>query len=644
MLKRTMFVLFTLACAIPVAARGEGDRLTSLINRAPTANPGVSPRIVEAGADVIFNADASSDPDGSIVSATWDFGDGAIEHGVVARHAYAGTGAYIAHLTVRDDHGAFSSAPLTVHVGAQPTMTTQDVNVPTRGGYSIHARITRPNDSARHPVVIRYSIYCVNFVASDEALVRSGYVFIAAEAPGVCSSGGGFDLFGPEVGAAGYDLIEWSATQPWSTGDAGLVGHSGPAITGLAAARAKPPHLRTAVLGSTFGDAYRDAVYPGGVESAVAPEYNAVVIAEPRPGMEPQPRAQGWIGWETSVAENETDNSFWRARSIDEQGLDIPVYWISSWSDLFTRGALEFFHSRGNPASRVAVYPGPHWSFDPTGTMGYRAARDQDVHVGSEERVWLDRWLKHTYTADPRPALGYFLQSGGGVAAAASGKGSWRFVDAWPLPNTTWQPWHLRMDGTASTGSGPDGDMTLSAGSNGATDPRWLDFWGAAVHRAYDGHPFVDAPDGPAGLTWTSRTLSHDLTVAGPITLRFNAALLGTDAAFHATLSDVWPDGSVHVLTSGELRASMHAIDRSRSWLDGTGQIVRPWHPHDSVEPLVPGQSTDYSLELWPVANIFGTGHRLEVGLSLQRAPWYLGPVAPGGTVRHASLLLPVVD
>ena len=74
-------------------------------NCLPTARFSYTPTKVGLSEEVSFDASASSDPDGSISSYKWDFGDGGEGSGVNVEHSYHGLGDYTVTLTVIDNEG-----------------------------------------------------------------------------------------------------------------------------------------------------------------------------------------------------------------------------------------------------------------------------------------------------------------------------------------------------------------------------------------------------------------------------------------------------------------------------------------------------------------------------------------------------------
>ncbi|MFN7147970.1 MAG: PKD domain-containing protein [Microthrixaceae bacterium] len=89
-------------------------------NLSPLAAATATPDTGEAPLEVSFDASDSSDPDGTIVSYAWDFGDGASGSGVITTHEYADAGDYTVTLTVTDDAGATATTTLEVSVLTAP--------------------------------------------------------------------------------------------------------------------------------------------------------------------------------------------------------------------------------------------------------------------------------------------------------------------------------------------------------------------------------------------------------------------------------------------------------------------------------------------------------------------------------------------
>jgi len=80
------------------------------------AGPGSTP-----GASVTFDGSGSYDPDGTIQSYAWNFGDGTTGSGATATHTYVAPGTYTATLTVTDNSGAQGSDTAQVSVTVSAT-------------------------------------------------------------------------------------------------------------------------------------------------------------------------------------------------------------------------------------------------------------------------------------------------------------------------------------------------------------------------------------------------------------------------------------------------------------------------------------------------------------------------------------------
>ena len=94
----------------------DGDSTFVRNNDAPFASASATPQQTEPGTPVSFDASASSDVDGSVVSYEWNFGDGGTASGQSVSHSYDSAGDYTATLTVTDNDGATSSDIVSIDV------------------------------------------------------------------------------------------------------------------------------------------------------------------------------------------------------------------------------------------------------------------------------------------------------------------------------------------------------------------------------------------------------------------------------------------------------------------------------------------------------------------------------------------------
>jgi len=87
-------------------------------NESPVANIAVSTGSGAMPLGVVFDASASVDPDGQLVSYDWDFGDGQTSQGISVEHTFLTAGTFQVTLRVTDDLGAFSLANTVIVVDA----------------------------------------------------------------------------------------------------------------------------------------------------------------------------------------------------------------------------------------------------------------------------------------------------------------------------------------------------------------------------------------------------------------------------------------------------------------------------------------------------------------------------------------------
>ncbi len=98
--------------------------VSTTANQAPVASFTATP----SGLSVAVDGRGSSDPDGTIASYAWNFGDGATATGSTASHAYAAGGTYTVTLTVTDNGGRTDTETRSVTVSGtgQPATFARD--------------------------------------------------------------------------------------------------------------------------------------------------------------------------------------------------------------------------------------------------------------------------------------------------------------------------------------------------------------------------------------------------------------------------------------------------------------------------------------------------------------------------------------
>ncbi|UDY35504.1 PKD domain-containing protein [Dermatobacter hominis] len=135
------------------ATHTEGITVQAPPNVAPTAS------FTSGHTDLTANFDAtlSSDPDGTIVSYSWDFGDSTGSASVAPNHTYATGGTYSVTLTVTDDDGATHSVTHPVTVTNPPPANISPTASFTSSTSFLSAQVNGGGSSDPDGSVVSYS-------------------------------------------------------------------------------------------------------------------------------------------------------------------------------------------------------------------------------------------------------------------------------------------------------------------------------------------------------------------------------------------------------------------------------------------------------------------------------------------------------
>jgi hypothetical protein len=136
---------------------------------------------------------------------------------------------------------------------------------------------------------------------------------------------------------------------------------------------------------------------------------------------------------------------------------------------------------------------------------------------------------------------------------------------------------------------------------------------------------------GGDGVTFTTPPLDTPTEITGPVAARLFVSSDSADADLFLVLRVLAPDGEEVVfpgaidphtpVAQGWLRMSHRKLDPALStpW--------RPYHAHDEIQPLVPGQVYPADVEIWPTSVVVPAGYRIALSV---RGRDYVYEGAPG--------------
>jgi hypothetical protein len=232
------------------------------VNQPPTATAAVSCDQLVCS----FDATGSSDPDGSLASYEWDFGDGSAHgSGATATHTYADAGDRVTSLTVTDDQGASARTTRT----ASPTSPPAPVDPPPAPASAIGfvAATNTNGNRVSHTVTVPAA------VRADDTLL----LFFAANttAPTYTGPAGWTQVQAP----VGSDLVGRLYTRTATASDAGST------VTITSSAYAKSDLTLAA---------YRGVATSGPVAASAAALQNTATATHTTPTVT-APAGTGWL-------------------------------------------------------------------------------------------------------------------------------------------------------------------------------------------------------------------------------------------------------------------------------------------------------------------------------------------------------------
>jgi uncharacterized protein len=560
-----------------------------------------------------------------------------------------------------DDGGAWTSY---TRPAQYATVTETDVPITMRDGTVLKANVTRPDAPGPFPVLVTQTPYgkdgavILALGGATDALVQRGYVQVTVDVRGTGRSAGSWDSFGPAEQRDGYDVVEWAARQPWSTGAVGLDGPSYMGLTQLYTAAQRPPHLRAIFPVVPMADGYRDIVFSGGdVNVSFIPLWLGLVaggglIADPITLLQHVGGALSFTGptliGATTGGAVAYDGPFWKTRSPIEvlDRIQVPAFVVGGLHDLFQRGEpLVYERLKSRVPARLLMGPWTHVG----GSQGEGLPRDGVPSLTDLQLRWFDQYLKGIDANIPAIPK---------VTQYTYGDERYETQADWPDPRLDPQRWYLRGGAAVSrqapgAGEAPQtfvqqplsGVCTMSTG-------QWTAGLGEPLPCFTDDR--VNALGG--GASYESAPLAGDLRLSGPIAARLWVTTTAADAAVTVRVDDVAPDGTSTGMTTGWQTASFRALDAARTRTVG-GHVLQPWHPFTqaSALPVIAGVPTALDVEVFPTNWVLKAGHRLKVVVDPADFPHAVPPLPAllnrlGGRVsvltdpaHPSSVALPVV-
>jgi putative CocE/NonD family hydrolase len=538
----------------------------------------------------------------------------------------------------------------------------KDVDVPMRDGARLKADVLRPDDPGRFPAILNLGPYQKDklWVAPDtleekpdplmnwETInprwwVPQGYAAVRIDGRGSGKSPGQCEPWSLAESIDFYDAIEWTAAQPWCSGNVGLCGISYYAINQWFVANHQPPSLKAIIPWEGFADLYRDALFHGGLLSLFMPNWFMAHMMHHVIGRASRHQPDAWqINTLHFWLHNNLDSGAFRGSQAQWQKITVPMYSVGNWSGmaLHLRGNTEAFMRAATPHNKLRIHAGTH--VHPF--YSEEGRRDQ--------LRFFDYWLKGIQNGImDEPPVKLAIRKGGDEI-------EWRYEHEWPLRRTQWTRFYFDLsrckshsDIGALTAINP---LEVSAVSYPASALGSMGSTSAASSQVMGGGILPGM-----GLSLETAPLAQDTEVTGPAAAVLFVASSTEDMDLFLTIRNIDAHGN-EVLETGQQGTP---VPVAKGWLRVSHRELdpeltlpyRPYHKHQRRQYLSGGEIVRVEVEIWPTSMVFKQGHRIRLdvqprdGVGSASYMHYHADYNTGTNTVHAGgeresyLLLPVI-
>ncbi len=224
------------------------------------------------------------------------------------------------------------------------------------------------------------------------------------------------------------------------------------------------------------------------------------------------------------------------------------------------------------------------------------------------------------------PFFQHYLQGKGTVADISkatiffTGENKWRKMDSWPASNTSFKKMYIGANESLSFNEPP---QVRPAFYEYISDPAKPVPYTEDVHNRRTREYMTDdqrfASRRQDVLSFETKILEEDLTLAGPVIANLLTSISTTDADFVVKIIDVFPD---------DFSYPENAVTNDRRYPMGSyqllvrGEIMRGKfrNSFSTPKPFVPNTATNVKFELPDVAHTFKKGHKLMIQI---QSSWF---------------------